>query len=405
MCSSGGVAVPAEVDLAGLSDAALLEHVRRLSTVADAASARLTAAIGVVHRRGAAGHDGAASTHAWLRCRLRRGDAAAHLRAAAVLERVPEVAEAYARGEIGLGHVEVVARVLPDLDPAVVAAGAGKLLAEQAAMSCPRVLARAAVRIHDHFTPATAGERVRRLYEGRYLSVARTFGGAVAVQGLLDPDGGDLLIATLGALLPAPAAGDGRSAGMRRADALLDLCRLAAGAAAPAAGGVKPQLAVTVDWPTLTGTPTPLSTGDGRWSGATLGSGVPIGAETARRLACDAGVLPAVLGGAGEVLDVGRTARTVPPGLRRALILRDAGCRFPGCDRPPAWADAHHVHSWATGGPTALDNLVLLCRHHHVLVHEGGWQIRLHPDTNTVTATRPDGRAFDLISQPRSRAP
>lgn len=76
-----------------------------------------------------------------------------------------------------------------------------------------------------------------------------------------------------------------------------------------------------------------------------------------------------------QILDVSRATRVVPPALRRALTVRDGGCRFPGCDRPAVWTDAHHIWSWATGGPTALDNLILLCRAHHRAVHEGGWTI------------------------------
>jgi uncharacterized protein DUF222/HNH endonuclease len=405
-------------DLSAMSDGVLLDHIRRLSTVADAVSAELTRAIAVAHRRGAVGYDGAVSTHAWLRQRLRRGDAAAHLRAAGVLENVPEVAAAYARGEIGLAHVDVVAAVLPDITPEVLAAGAGKLLAEQAVAGPPRLLARAAVRIRDHFAPAAAEGRVRRQLDQRWLSVARTFEGAVALQGVLDPEGGELVLATLAALMPPPALTDTRPAATRRADALLDLCRLAADAV-PTAGGHKPQVAVTIDWETLSGgrtpvttpstplttTSTPLTTSSGRWRGATLGSGCPIGVDTARRLACDAAILPAVLGSAGEVLDLGRTARVVNPGLRRALTVRDRGCRFPACDRPPEWTDAHHVVSWAAGGTTNLDNLVLLCRHHHTLVHEGGWSIHIDPHTGTVTATSREGRPLGVRSGPRGQSP
>jgi 5-methylcytosine-specific restriction endonuclease McrA len=74
-------------------------------------------------------------------------------------------------------------------------------------------------------------------------------------------------------------------------------------------------------------------------------------------------------------LTVGRSTRTVPAAIRRALVVRDRGCRFPGCDRPPAWADAHHLVHWADGGETDLENLVLLCRPHHRIVHEQGWTL------------------------------
>ena len=88
-------------------------------------------------------------------------------------------------------------------------------------------------------------------------------------------------------------------------------------------------------------------------------------------MACDAKVIPAVLGGASEPLDVGRATRVIPPAIRRAVVLRDRTCRFPGCDRPQAWCDAHHVLHWSDGGPTSLQNLLLLCRAHHRSVHEG----------------------------------
>jgi hypothetical protein len=104
----------------------------------------------------------------------------------------------------------------------------------------------------------------------------------------------------------------------------------------------------------------------------------PILAETARRLACDAAITPIIDGEADH------TSRVVPGSTRRALIARDKGCRFPGCDCPPAWTDAHHVKHWADGGPTTLDNLILLCRRHHRLVHEEGWTLELAQDRDLV---------------------
>jgi hypothetical protein len=113
--------------------------------------------------------------------------------------------------------------------------------------------------------------------------------------------------------------------------------------------------------------------GELRWAG-------PISAETARRLACDAGIIPAVLGAAGEPLDVGRLSYPVTAAIRRALELRDGGCAFPGCGRPPSWCAAHHNTHWADGGETALSNLVLLCDRHHFVVHHQGWKVRIGPD-------------------------
>ncbi len=127
--------------------------------------------------------------------------------------------------------------------------------------------------------------------------------------------------------------------------------------------------------------------------------GEPIGAETARRLACDAGIIPVVLGSRSEALDIGRLSRVVPTALRRAVDLRDKTCRFPGCDRPPSWCDCHHLIHWAHGGATCLANLILLCRFHHTRVHEYGWTLRLDSCTGDVRAVRPDGKPYDLISR------
>jgi hypothetical protein len=103
----------------------------------------------------------------------------------------------------------------------------------------------------------------------------------------------------------------------------------------------------------------------------------PASIAAARRLACDAQVIPAVLGSRGEPLDVGRAAYAVPLALWRALLLRDRGCAHPGCLRRASRCHAHHIHHWIDGGETCLANTVLLCRYHHVLVHEGDWQITM----------------------------
>ncbi|GIE04449.1 HNH endonuclease signature motif containing protein [Paractinoplanes durhamensis] len=111
-----------------------------------------------------------------------------------------------------------------------------------------------------------------------------------------------------------------------------------------------------------------------------LDTGAPVGATEARLLACDARVVPAVLGTDGQVLDVGQARRLFTGPLRRALVLRDRGCSFPGCDRPAAWCEGHHLIPWADGGPTALSNACLLCRHHHRVIHHTDWKARLATD-------------------------
>jgi hypothetical protein len=99
--------------------------------------------------------------------------------------------------------------------------------------------------------------------------------------------------------------------------------------------------------------------------------------------------LPATLGGApAQPLEVGRASRVVSAAQRAALVVRDGGCAVPGCDRPPAWCEAHHLVHWLHGGPTDLENLALVCRAHHRAVHEGGWRLGRDPD-GRLTATPP----------------
>ncbi len=120
---------------------------------------------------------------------------------------------------------------------------------------------------------------------------------------------------------------------------------------------------------------------------AALDDGTPVSAETLRRLACDGGLVPATIDENHAVLDVGRRTRAIPTAIRRALLLRDHGCRFPGC-ASTRFLHGHHVQHWLHGGRTALSNLVLLCSFHHRLVHEGGFTISL-TDTAEVLVRSP----------------
>ncbi len=129
----------------------------------------------------------------------------------------------------------------------------------------------------------------------------------------------------------------------------------------------------------------------GAWLG---GSHIRVSAETARRAACDSATVRMTHRN-GEILSVGRKTRTIPPPIRRALEFRDQGCRFPGCTS--RHCDAHHIEHWADGGETKLSNLVLLCRRHHRLLHEGGCSVRL----NAQGATR----FFDRRGRPLQRSP
>ena len=157
---------------------------------------------------------------------------------------------------------------------------------------------------------------------------------------------------------------DERTPAKRRADALMDL--VGAGAKAFAGSGC-PSAAATV---LLTMGLDALTAGVG---GATTPTGDVLDAAAARRLACDAGIIPIVLGGPSQPLDVRREQRLVTGGLRAAVIIRDHGCTFPECDRPPGWCEVHHVQPWWAGGDTSLHNSAMLCRRHHHIVHQRGY--------------------------------
>jgi hypothetical protein len=126
-----------------------------------------------------------------------------------------------------------------------------------------------------------------------------------------------------------------------------------------------------------------------------------VSAETSRRLCCDSSVVHWLEDKKGEPLSVGRKTRTIPPATRHALQRRDQGCRFPGCTCT-RFVDAHHIRHWADGGETNLDNLVLLCRRHHRLVHEGGFAVRTNPD-GQFQFTDPQGRVVPQAGDGRFR--
>jgi Domain of unknown function (DUF222) len=202
------------------------------------------------------------------------------------------------------------------------------------------------------------------LHRRRHLHLSRSFGGMVRLDGEFDPEGGELVITALASLIEPTNLDptEQRSQAQRRADALIELCadHLNHGDT-PVSGGRRPHLSLTVTPAALQGEPA---------APCELDSGVIVTPEAARRIACDAAATQITRDG-GATLDVGRTTRTIPPAIRTALIQRDQGCTHPGCHRPHRWCDAHHLIHWADGGNTALHNLVLLCRRHHRMAHEG----------------------------------
>jgi Domain of unknown function (DUF222)/HNH endonuclease len=133
----------------------------------------------------------------------------------------------------------------------------------------------------------------------------------------------------------------------------------------PDTGGRRPHLNVIIGLEDL----------EGRARAAMLDFGGRLSPEALRLLACDAAVVPIVMNGAGQPLDVGRARRTIPDGLRRAVAARDRGCAR--CGKPPSWCEVHHIVEWENGGETKLSNCVMLCKTCHRLIHFTDWMIRL----------------------------
>jgi 5-methylcytosine-specific restriction protein A len=158
----------------------------------------------------------------------------------------------------------------------------------------------------------------------------------------------------------------GTTGGERNAAALVEVCRFALGHdEVGAVNGERPDLVVTIGLADL----------QNRAQGAVLHTGGTLTPAQVRRIACDAQIVPAMLGERSEPLDVGRSRHTIPSGIRRAVAARDTGCAHPGCDRPPSWCEVHHVIEWRHGGETKVENLVMLCCAHHDQVHSTEWTI------------------------------
>ncbi len=173
---------------------------------------------------------------------------------------------------------------------------------------------------------------------------------------------------------------DQRSRPQKLLDGLIGACKAAlASGKLPAAGGLRPQVMVTIDYRDLLDRLDEPASGIGRrrpGTGSLTFTG-PVTAATVRKIACDADIIPVLLSGHGRILDIGRASRVFPPHIRKAVAARDGGCAFPQCTIPAPWCEAHHITYWSQGGTTGTDNAALLCSHHHHLMHKEQWTIEV----------------------------
>jgi Domain of unknown function (DUF222) len=367
-----------EEDFAELQRAVELLEVERLRRLAEIDKRRLFE------------RDGHLSVASWLATRFKVawGTAREHVRVARSLELMPMAREALERGDISLSGVKVlVAAREADLEAF---SRSEEQLVDAARIHSMNDLRRVASYWRQAVEREHAAGGEEKLRAQRRLHVSVSLLGMVRVDGDLDPETGETLLTALGAVLDAGARSrhedDDRTPPQRRADALGEICRQWLDRSErPSVAGERPHVTVTVAadalrmrdaLPEADTTADPLAEDPSPRS--ELDHVGPVVPETARRIACDASLMRVVLAGRSEPLDVGRRTSVVPPSMRRAVIVRDRHCRFPGCDRPHTWCDAHHVVHWADGGATALPNLLLMGRRHHRMVHDrGGFGLEL----------------------------
>lgn len=356
-----------------------------------------------VERRDAATHELGISTVGWLADNLRYSRREAHrlVHEAGHLTRFPHLADAAIAGEVRPEQMRAVTSVLTRL-PDDLGHDAERAAEQTMVDYCAEFDSQALNRLSHHLLDVIAPEvadqatakrlerEERTAHANRFLTFTPDGQGSLLLKGSLPETEGELLRTQVDAIaaqqrrlaldaadpLTNPTPRWGTSA--HRADALIALARAAAlHQDAPNHGGDRPRVIVTIDHRDLL-------------AGCTKAGVQPTGTEIStgqlRRLACDAGILPIVLGGPSGVLDVGREHRLVTPTIRAALVARDQGCVFPGCDRPPAACEAHHLIPWQSGGATSIHNLALFCPHHHGIVEPGNgpphfrWHARLRDD-------------------------
>jgi hypothetical protein len=289
--------------------------------------------------------------------------------------RLPVTGKAFAAGQASLRHVETIAALLATaaagrLDEGQ-RAGVEEALAGKAGEYTPAQLRTWGAALierldQDGPEPDDANNLVNELQLRRHRDGGGTLSGRFDDAAMFDA------IATVIDAKSKPLnSDDARGVGRRQAEALAEVCGFVLNhgddADLPDCGGRRPHLNVLIDLEDL----------EDRARSAMLDFGGQLTPEALRMLACDSAVVPVVMNGKGQPLDVGRATRTIPDGLRRAVTARDRGCAHPGCDRPPSWAEIHHILEWENGGETKLTNLVMLCRTHHRLMHFSGWIVRI----------------------------
>ena len=357
---------------------------------------------------------GSLSPATWIRheCKMTGSDALAAVRAGEQLPALPESAAAMSDGHIGYAHLTQMASLAADIAESPERDSSEAFQFDENAM-LEKALVHSVSRFrHDVAHARHAADAKGFLAEQLTAIELRSFEilpckGGATLRGRLDPVGTATLLTALGPLARRCGPSDSRSRKRRMADALVELPNhvLDAGTL-PSQGGQRPHLQVTCTLETLQGR-------DGAPAGE-LEFSQPIHATTVERLACDAGITRIVRDAESMIIDVGRKRRVPTAPARRALAVRDGGCVWPGCERPPSWTNAHHLRHWTRDhGHTDVSNMALVCLRHHTLLHEHGWQLAKGDDGRWLTVPplaswpRPHVVAFtrDVDEEPELPSP
>ena len=415
----------ARVDPAALDAVSLMGQIADLAAFISQAQGQLARLTATLDASGGATEEGHKSASAFLRtrCGLAPGRAAAVVAAARGLAGLEATQKALQAGEVSFDQAQIIVQATSGLSE-VTAGHAERVLLDHAPGLDTARFRQFAEEVAYRADPDAADERERRRWDRRHLSFGLTLDSTGMLSGVCgDAVSYEIVRTAAEAFSPPGGQGDARTAAQRRMDGLVAACRAALdGGTAPGRHGAAPHITILVKDETLAQATTQTAStspapgtgpapGQGRpgrtaapgglitGTAARLSTGAPPGRTghgsmlTARQVLalCCGAQISAIRWDDGLPLDVGRTARTEPPGLRRALEARDRGCRWPSCGALAAWATAHHLTSWSRGGSTSLNGLALFCHlHHHHFIHLLGWTISGDPN-GTLHFTHPGG--------------
>ncbi|MEX2498897.1 MAG: DUF222 domain-containing protein [Wenzhouxiangellaceae bacterium] len=377
-------------------------EITELATHIHAATFRLLELIREFDQRDGWVGPGLKSCAHWLnwKCGIGLGAAREKVRVAHALEDLPEISDAFRQGQISFSKVRAMTRVAtPENEEYLM------MIARHGTASHLERL----VRYFRKVKRIEALEAENQRHELREMNWYVDDDGSYVIKARLTPEQGERVLKAVESAMDeefnerqrTPAEEStvpidcrvSEPVAQRRADALARVAEGFLGSEAGTHGGERSTIHVHTDLDTLRQ--------DGESAESRLESGAKISAETSRRLACDCGIVYWQEDEAGETLNIGRKSRSIPPAIRRALKRRDRGCRFPGCTAHK-YVDAHHIQHWADGGETKMANLVLLCRHHHRLMHEGGYSVRMN-DQRIPEFTDPAGCTIPQVGEKNLR--